>query len=78
MKPRYNGVFHDWEVTGIGTFGTASEAREAIRQNQKTVQLLVKISPKLNDRLRALAVKKHTTVSKLVRQAIEKEVKENG
>lgn len=77
MKPRYNGVFHDWEVTGLGTFNSLREAREAIRQNQKTVQLLVKISPKENDRLRSLADQKRTTVSKLVRDAIERMVKEN-
>lgn len=78
MKPVYDECTCKWRVKGLGLFDTPQEAWKVIRDNEKTKMLTLLVSPKMLSDLRANADKRKISVSELVRQAIEREVKDYG
>ena len=74
MKPIFDECTMKWRVKDIGLFDSPQEAWNAIRDNEKTHILNLLISRKMLNNLRALANERKSSVSELVRQAIEKEV----
>lgn len=78
MKPIYSEASMKWRVKGMGYFDTPEDAWRAIRLNERKTQLLVMVSKKMKIQLEELADKRKTTISDIVRQAIEKEVMNNG
>ena len=75
MKPIYNESTLKWRVKGLGLFDTAKDAWMAIAENTNNTQLNIMVSPKMMNDLRASADARKISVSKLVRQAIENELK---
>ena len=78
MKPVYDECSLKWRVKGVGLFNTPQEAWNAIRDNEKSHMLNLLVSRKMMNDLRAVADKRNISVSELVRQAVRKEVNDNG
>ena len=78
MKPDYDPFLRLWVVKGIGYYKTISEAEKAIEDNSLSETLIIRISPKTKRRLEELSKKRRLSYSKLIRQLIEKEVRDNG
>ena len=78
MKPVYDECSCKWRVKGFGIFDTPQEAWKVIRDNEKSKMLTLLISNKMLNDLKTLADKRKISVSELVRQAIEREVKDYG
>jgi hypothetical protein len=78
LKLVYDECTLKWRVQGLGLFDTPQEAWRAIRDNENRTQLNVMVSHKLLSDLRSLATKKNISIAECVRQAIQKEVNENG
>ena len=77
MKIEYTPVVGVWYIEGVGSFNTEEEARKALALHRNVKQLTIKISMDLLNKLNTLAKKRKTTVSKMVRELLEKEV-QNG
>ena len=75
MEPVYKLTTMSWHVKGIGMFNTKEEALLAIEDNKLKHNILIRVSDKTKRHLEKLAKEKHTTMSKVIRQLIEKEVK---
>jgi hypothetical protein len=78
MKPVYDPYFMRWKVKGLGWFDTRAEASEAIKKLGHDATLIIRIKSDLKQRLETLAQERNKTVSELVRELIEKEVKDYG
>lgn len=78
MKPYYVPWANKWSAKGYGFFNTLEDAKKTIERNKKSCTLMVKISPNEKEQLQRLADERKITVSEIVRQAIEKEVSNNG
>lgn len=74
MKPIYDPYIKRWSVKGLGYYDKLSEAKEAIRQNSLSDNLLIRLNPKTKRLLQELAESKNITVSEWIRELIEKEV----
>ena len=77
MKPVYKLTAMCWFVEGLGLFKTKDEALLAIEDNKLKHSLIIRISDKTKRQLQQLADNKQTTVSNLIRQLIEREVRGN-
>lgn len=75
MKPIYKITTMSWFVEGLGLFKTKEEALLAIEDNTLKHSLRIRISDKTKRQLQQLVNDKQTTVSDIIRQLIEKEVK---
>ena len=75
MKPVFKLTTMSWYVSGLGFFKTKEEALLAIEDNTLKHTILVRVSDRTKRCLQRLADDKHTTMSEVVRQLIEKEVK---
>ena len=78
MKLVYDECTMKWRVKGLGFFDTPQEAWKAIKDNERSHMLTLMISPKMMNDLRVAANERKSSVSELVRKAIEKEVNGNG
>ena len=78
MKPVYDECSCKWRVKGFGLFDTPQEAWKVIKDNEKTKMLTLLVTPKMLSELRAMADERKISVSEIVRQAIEREVKDYG
>lgn len=78
MKPIYDPFIKRWSVKGLGYFDKLGEAKEAIKQNSLSDALLIRLNPNTKRQLQEIADSRNVSVSDLIRQLIEKELKENG
>lgn len=78
MKIIYDECTLKWRVKGLGLFDTPQEAEMAIQNSKKKTMLNVRISDDVFSKLQAKADAKNTTISNIVRQIIEREVKDYG
>lgn len=78
MKPCYDPYFMRWRVKGLGWFDSRAEASEAIKKLGQDTTLKIRIKSDLKQKFEALAQERNKTVSELVRELIEKEVKDYG
>lgn len=74
MKPIYDPYIKRWSVNGLGYYNSLAEAKEAIKQNSLSDNLLIRINPKTKRQIQELADNRNVSVSDLIRQLIEKEV----
>ena len=77
MKAEFGPIFNQWYVDGVGMFDSKEEADKAVTDNTNSKQILLSMSPRLHADLKRLAKQREVSVSKLIRQILEKEVK-NG
>ena len=75
MKPIYKLTTMSWYVEGLGFFKTKEEALVAIDDTKLKHSILIRVSNKTKRYLQRLANDKHITMSEVVRQLIEKEIK---
>lgn len=78
MKPVYDPYFMRWRVKGLGWFDTRVEASDAIKRLGHDTTLIIRIKSELKQNIETLAQERNTTVSELVRELIEREVKDYG
>ena len=78
MKPIFVPWANKWTARGYGYFNTFDDAQKAIERDKKKYQIIVKVSLSEKEELQRLAETRKTTMAKIIRQAIEREVKENG
>ena len=78
MRPVYDICTLKWRVKGLGLFDTPQEAEKAIQNSKKKTRLNIRISDDVFSKLQARADSQNTTISNIVRQIIEKEVKDYG
>lgn len=74
MKPYYVPWVNKWTAKGYGYFDTREDVQKAINNDKKKHQIIIRVSPKVKEGLQQLAEVRKTTVSNIIRQAIEKEV----
>ena len=82
MNVEYNPYIQKWYVKGLGFFDNPNEAKKRIRAEKDarkkeavlTDSILLRISPALKHRLQEIAVSENTTVSEIIRRAVEKEI----
>ena len=78
MKPIYKLTTMCWFVEGLGLFKTKEEAQQAIEDNKLKHSIIIRISDKTKRQLEQLATDRRVSMSDVIRQAIEKEVQNNG
>lgn len=78
MKPHYVPWVNKWTMKGYGYFNTLEDAQKTIERDKKQCQIVVKISSIEKEELQRLAKARKTTMANIIRQAIEKEVIDNG
>ena len=78
MKPYYDPYFMRWKVKGLGWFDTRVEASAAIKKFSKDAILQTRVKSDVKQKFETLAQERNKTVSGLVRELIEKEVKDYG
>lgn len=78
LKPYYVPWANRWTAKGYGYFNTLEDAQKAIERDKKKYPMVVKLSLNEKEKLQQLAETRKTTISDIVRQAIEKEVMNNG
>lgn len=78
MKAVYKIAAMCWFVEGLGLFQTQEEAKKAIDENKLKHTVNIRISDKTKHQLTTLAIEKNTTMSEVIRQLVEKEVKDYG
>lgn len=76
MKPVYDECTCKWRVKGLGLFDSPQEAWKVIRENEKTKMMTLLVSPKMLSDLRVIAKERNISVSRLVREMIDKEVRD--
>lgn len=78
MKPIYKLTTMCWFVEGLGLFKTKEEAQQAIEDNKLKHSIIIRISDKTKRQLEQLSTDRRVSMSAVIRQAIEKEVQNNG
>ena len=78
MKPVYDPYFMRWKVKGLGWFDSRAEASDAIKKLSNSEVLQTRIKPDIRQKFETLAQQQNKTVSELVRELIEREVKDYG
>lgn len=78
LKPHYVPWVNKWTAKGYGYFDTLEDAQKTLERNKKSCQIIVKVSPNEKEELQRLAKIRKTTVANIIRQAIKKEVTNNG
>ena len=78
MKPVYDPYFMRWRVKGLGWFDSRAEASDAIKKLSNSEVLQTRIKPDIRQKFETLAQERNKTVSELVRELIEREVKDYG
>lgn len=78
MKPCYDPYFMRWRVKGLGWFDSRAEASEAIKKLSKSEVLQTRVKADIRQKFEAIAQERNKTVSELMRELIEKEVKDYG
>lgn len=71
MKPEYDECTLKWRVKGLGLFPTLQEAKDAIKDNELSETLIIRLSPKQMRALRSAAKAQHRNVSEFVRRWIK-------
>lgn len=78
MKPYYDPYFMRWSVKGLGWFDTRAEASEAIKKFSQDTTIKIRLKSDLKQKFETLAQERGKTVSELVREYMEREVKDYG
>lgn len=78
MKPYYVPWADKWTAKGYGYFNTLEDAQKTIERDKKKHSIVVKLSSIEKEELQLLAKARKTTMANIIRQAIEKEVRNNG
>lgn len=76
MKAQYDPYIQRWYVKGIGYFDHLAEAEDAIKSLNQSSTMLIRINPNLRSKLARYAESKNVSASELIRQLIEKEMKD--
>lgn len=75
MKSYYDQYTMRWKVKGLGWFNTREEARKAIREFSQDTTLKIRLKSSLKQEFETLAQERGKSVSELIREWMEKEVK---
>jgi hypothetical protein len=78
MKPTYDPYFMRWKVKGLGWFDTHKAAVDAIKKLGQDATLQTRVKSDLKQQFETLAQERGKTVSDLMRELIEREVKDYG
>lgn len=75
MKPILNTVTMRWNVKGVGSFARKEDALAAIEAKKMNNQIHLMVSDTMYEALADAANERRTSISEIIRMAIEKEVK---